>query len=380
MEKRIKSGRSEEQIRIREFVINKITSEAKEIDRLQEVPRNLIDALASAGFLGYTVDSVYGGLSKDMASFGMLSEETGRACTSVRSLVTVQAMVTSILGKWGNEAQKSGWLPQLATGRLIGAFALTEPEHGSDAAGIRASVRIEGDTVIINGKKKWITFGQIADIFLVFGKLGDQTVAVMVESGSAGLSVRPIRDMLGARGSMLAELTFTDCRVLSGNMIGRPGMGLTPIAFSGLQVGRLSIAFGCLGMIKSCYEASVRYARTREQFGKRLEDHQLIQERMAEMLVNLRATGLLCEAAACAMGDGEPSSMKEVLIAKYYASRAASIVTRDAVQILGANGCSGEYPVERFFRDAKIMEIIEGSSQVIQTVLSKYGFQEVNNF
>lgn len=380
MNKQAPFEKREEQLRIREFVTKEIIPAAKDIDLKQEVPRHLIDALALGGFLGYTTDTAYHGSSKDMASFGLLSGEIGRACTSLRSLVTVQAMVTYILNKWGDNTQKSHWLPGLATGKLLGAFALTEPGHGSDAAGIQTSFVKDGDTIIVTGRKKWITFGQIADVYLVFGKLGDQPTAVLVEKGSAGLSAEPIRDILGARGSMLAELTFTDCRVPVRNMIGRPGMGLNPIAFGGLQVGRYSIAFGCLGMIETCFETSVRYAHSREQFGKRLQDHQLIQGMLADMLVTVRTTGLLCENAARSLDTGDPGSIKEVLIAKYFASRAASRVTRDAVQILGAVGCSSEYPVERFFRDARIMEIIEGSSQVIQTILSKYGFHEINNF
>lgn len=372
--------KQEEQIRIRRLVAEIIVTAAKEIDARQEVPRDLIGTLASHGFLGYTVNSMYDGLDKDMASFGMLSEEIGRACTSVRSLVTVQAMVTHILAKWGRDEQRSKWLPGLATGQLIGAFALTEPGHGSDAAGIRTSFSREGDAIIVNGRKKWITFGQIADIFLVFGKIDGQPAAILVEKGTAGMIIEPIRDILGARGSMLAELSFSDCTVPLRNMIGKPGMGLNPMAFAGLQLGRYSIAWGCLGMIKTCFDISVKYAHSREQFGKRLQEHQMIQELLADMLVKVRTTQLLCENAGSLMDDNDPDSVKEVLLAKYYASRAASAVAKDAVQILGARGCSAEFPVERFFRDSQLMEIIEGSNQIIRMILSKYGFHEINKY
>jgi alkylation response protein AidB-like acyl-CoA dehydrogenase len=369
-----------EQLGIRDFVTSVISPEAHSIDLKQEVPRDLIDAIAYQGYLGYTVDSVYKGQSKDMTSFGILSEEIGRACTSLRSLVTLQAMVAHILEKWGDEAQKKRWLPDLASGKSISAFALTEPGHGSDAAGIETSFESEGDSLIVSGRKKWISFGQIADIFLVFGKIKDQPSAIMIEKGCGGLTVTPVKDLLGVRGSMLAELSFNNCRIPQRNLIGKAGMGLNPLAFSGLQVGRYSMAWGCLGMAKTCFEVSVRYARSREQYGKRLQDHQLIQGMLADMLVKVRSAGLLCEHAGRLMDEGDPDSMKEVLIAKYYTSRTASSIAKDAVQIIGARGCSSEYPVERLFRDAQVMEIVEGSNQVIQTILSKYGFHEINHF
>jgi hypothetical protein len=380
MHKKTPEERRAEQLRIRDLVTEIILPAAKEIDARQEVPRSLIDNLASHGLLGYTVHSAYDGLSQDMASFGLLSKEIGQACTSIRSLVTVQAMVTHLLSRWGDEEQKSKWLPGLANGQLIGAFALTEPDHGSDAAGIQTSFSRNEESIIVNGQKKWITFGQIADVVLIFGKLEDQTTALLIGKGSAGMTVEPIKGLLGARGSMLATITFSECKVPGKNIIGKPGMGLNPIAFAGLQLGRFSIAWGCLGMMETCFETSVKYAHAREQFGKRLQDHQLIQGILADMLVKLRTTRLLCTHAARLMDEGDHGSVKEVLIAKYYASKAASDVAKNAVQILGAKGCSCEFPVERFYRDAQIMEIIEGSNQVIQTILSKYGFHEINSF
>ena len=369
-----------EQLRIRDFVVKEINPLAGKIDQEQSIPEGCIEKLSSEGYLGYTITLEYGGQSKDMVSLGILSEETGRACTSVRSLITVQEMVSQSILKWGDENQKNKWLPGLAAGKLLGAFALTEPSIGSDAAGILTDFRDNDNSIIINGKKKWISFGQIADLFLLFGKQNNQATAIVLEKDTPGLSISPIKDLLGVRGSMLAELTLDNCHVPKENIIGKPGMGTNPIAFNALQTGRFSIAFGCVGMAKTCFETAVRYSNSRNQFGKLLKDHQLIQGLLADMLVKLKASESLCQKTSILINSEDPKSFKEVLIAKYYASKAASDIARDAVQILGAIGCSTIYPVERFFRDTKIMEVIEGSNQLIQTILSKYGYNEINNF
>lgn len=375
-----KGNLREERLKIRAFVEKEIVPIAGDIDREQAIPASLIKKLSSEGYLGYTIAAEYKGQAKDLPALGILSEEAGRACTSVRSLITVQEMVSRAIARWGTADQKEKWLPLMATGRSIGAFALTEPMHGSDAAGIRTSFRESDGSMIINGQKKWITFGQIADLFLLFGKIKDQATAIVVEKQVPGLSIAPIKDMLGVRGTMLAEITLDDCRVPAGNILGMPGMGMNPIAFQALQTGRFSIATGCVGMARTCFATAVRYSDSREQFGKPLKDHQLIQGMLADMLVRIRAAESLCKNASKLISSEDPDSFKEVLIAKYYASKAASEISKDAVQVLGAAGCSADHPVERFFRDSKIMEIIEGSDQLIQVMLSKYGLHEVNRF
>ncbi len=380
MSEPISDKHREEQLRIRDFVVKEITPVASVIDLKQSTPADLIKKISSEGYLGYTIGPEFNGQAKDMTSLGILSEETGRACTSVRSLITVQEMVSQTILKWGTKKQKEKWLPGMAGGKLLGAFALTEPDYGSDAAGIQTSFKVSGDSIIINGHKKWISFGQIADLFLLFGKNKDQSTAIIVEKETPGLSISPIKDMLGVRGSMLAELRFKDCCVPAENIVGSPGMGMNPVAFRALQTGRFSIAYGCVGMAKTCFETAIRHSNSREQFGKLLKDHQLIQGLIADMMVKIRAAESLCQKASALISSEDPNSFKEVLIAKYYSSKAASEIAKDAVQILGASGCSAEYPVERFFRDARIMQIIEGSDQLIQVMLSKYGYHEINNF
>lgn len=373
-------SRKEERRKIRNFVTSEVAPLAGDIDVKQSIPFSLIEKISSAGYLGYTIDSEYGGQSQEVSSLDILSEETGRACTSVRSLVTVQEMVSQSISKWGTKKQKEKWLQGMAKGKMLGAFALTEPSFGSDASSIQTSLEERNGSIVINGNKKWITIGQIADLFLLFGKYNGQATAIIIEKEAKGLQISPIKDMLGVRGSMLAELKLDKCKVPVENIIGKPGMGMNPIAFNSLQLGRFSIAHGCVGMAKTCFEMAVRYSNSRIQFDKPLKDHQLVQGLLADMLVKIRAAELLCQKVSVLINSNDPNNFKEVLIAKYFASKAASEIAKDSVQILGAVGCTTNYPVERFFRDTKIMEIIEGSNQLIQVLLSKYGYHEVNNF
>ncbi len=310
-----------------------------------------------------------------MITFGILNEEFGRGCSSLRSLLTVHSMVTYAIQRWGDRRQKETWLPRLATGEVTGAFALSEPNAGSDARGIETSARRCGDLFLLNGRKKWITYGEIADVYLLFAQYDGAVSAFLVERDSPGLQVRPVRGMVGTRASMIAELLLEDCQVPASNAVGRKGFGVASVTTSALDIGRYSVACGCVGIMQACFEASRRYTSERKQFDTYLKNQQLIQQMMTGMITNLRAARLLCYNAGYLKDIGAPNTIMETWIAKYFASTAAAKIASDAVQIHGANGCSSDYSVQRYWRDTKVMEIIEGSTQIQEITIANYGYQ-----
>jgi alkylation response protein AidB-like acyl-CoA dehydrogenase len=235
---------------------------------------------------------------------------------------------------------------------------------------------LSGDTYVLNGQKKWITFGQIAGLYLVFAQHEGKPCAFLVERNTPGLWVEPIFGMLGTRASMLAELHFENCRVPKENLLGRVGFGVSHVALYALDLGRYSVAWGCVGIGQACLDACLKYTSQRKQFGVYLKDHQLIQRMITEMVTQVRAARLLCFQAGYAKQSADPSVFMETAIAKYFASRMATKVSCDAVQVHGANGCSGEYPLQRYIRDARIMEVIEGSTEIQQVAIANYAYQE----
>jgi alkylation response protein AidB-like acyl-CoA dehydrogenase len=364
-----------DQAAFRAFVAEEIMPHADRYDREEQIPFELIRKLGREGYLGAIIPQEEEGRGMDLITYGLLTEEIGRACSSVRSLLTVHDMVAQSLVRWGSRDQRKYWLPRLASGEIIAAFALTESNVGSDARSIETTATLSGDTYVLNGQKKWITFGQIADLFLVFGQQQGQTCAFLVERNTPGLSIEPIFGMLGVRASMLAELHFDDCRIPKENLVGRVGLGFSHVACYALDLGRYSVACGCVGIGQSCLDACLSYTSQRKQFGVHLKDHQLIQRMITEMVTQVRAARLLCHQAGYAKQSADPRTFMETAIAKYYASRMATKASCDAVQIHGANGCSDDYPLQRYLRDAKITEVIEGSTEIQQIAIANYAYQ-----
>jgi alkylation response protein AidB-like acyl-CoA dehydrogenase len=361
----------------REFADAHIVPHANAWDQAEAMPAEMVRQLAAVGYLGAVLPVDRGGAGFNMVEFGLLNEELGRGCSSIRSLLTVHSMVALAISRWGREEKKSQWLEKLGQGKAIGAFALTEPEAGSDARQIMTQAVASGDDFLLTGHKKWITFAQMADLFLVFAKSVRGPCAFLLERNTPGLVISPMHGMLGTRASMMAELRLEECRVPKQNMIGAAGFGLSHVASSALDCGRYSVAWGSVGIAQACLEACVRYAGRRKQFGALLRDHQLVQRMIAQMVVEVKAARLLCHHAGQLKDAGDPASMIETSIAKYFACTTAAKIARDAVQIHGANGCSSEYPVERFYRDAKIMEIIEGSNEIQEITIAQSACQEV---
>ena len=360
----------------RQFVQAEIIPYADRFDQEEATPPDLIQKIARQGYLGACVASERGGSGMDWLTFGLLNEEFGRGCSSLRSLLTVHSMVTYAIQRWGSKAQKEHWLPRLAQGELIGAFALSEPRIGSDASSIETRAELHGDTYVLNGRKKWTTYGQIADLYLMFARYENRVSAFLVERSTPGLDIRPITGMLGTRASMLAEIALNDCPVPRENLVGGRGFGLASVATSALDIGRYSVACGCVGISQACLDASLSYTSERQQFGVPLKDHQLIRQMISDMLTNTQAARLLCYNAGYLKDVGAPNTIMETWIAKYFASTTAAKSASDAVQIHGANGCSSDYPVQRYWRDTKVMEIIEGSSQIQQITIAGYGYQQ----
>jgi glutaryl-CoA dehydrogenase (non-decarboxylating) len=372
MKLEVSDAQAASQAGFREFVRSEIEPHADRWDREQRIPMEIVARLGQAGFLAALVPGSYGGSGMDMVTYGFLNEEMGRGCSSVRSLLTVHGMVQFAILRWGSEEQKKHWLPRLATGKAIGAYGLTEPGAGSDAAGIQTSARLQGGSYVLEGTKVWTTFGQIADLFLIFAQQEGRICAFLVERSSPGFSATPVDGLLGTRASMTANLRLDSCEIPKENRVGGVGFGLSAVASAALDVGRYSVACGSVGIAQACLSASIAYASTRKQYGALLKDHQLIRKMITEMVVQVSAARALCYRAGQLKDAGDPRTILETLIAKYVASKAAAQSASDAVQIHGANGCGPDYPVQRFYRDAKIMEIIEGSSQILEINIANH--------
>src|ERR1700743_102816 len=295
----------------REFADAQIVPYANAWDRAEVMPAEIVRQLADKGYLGAVLPSDRGGAGLSMTEFGLLNEELGRACSSVRSLLTVHSMAALTISRWGIETQKAQWLEKLGRGQAIAAFALTEPEAGSDAREIKTTAVAGDDDFILSGHKKWITFAQIADLFLVFANTQRGPCAFLLERNTPGLTISPIHGMLGTRASMMAELHLEQCRIPKQNLVGAPGFGLSYIASSALDYGRYSVAWGCVGIAQACLESCLQYAGRRKQFGALLQDHQLIQRMIAQMVVGVKAARLLCFHAGELKDAGDPASMLE---------------------------------------------------------------------
>ncbi|MEO5330690.1 MAG: acyl-CoA dehydrogenase family protein [Magnetococcus sp. YQC-5] len=356
------------------FVDAEIIPYANQWDLEEKLPTGTVQAMAAKGYLGAMVPKEHGGGGMDSVTFGLLCEEIGRGSASLLSLLTVHGMVCQALVIWGSEEQQRTWLPRLAAGELIAAFALTEPNIGSDAKNVETRVtQLQAGSYILNGEKKWISCGQIADLFLVFGQLDGKPVAFLVEKACLGFSRSPMTGLLGFRAAMLASLSMVECVVPEENMVGRPGFGFSHVAGAALDHGRFCVGCGCVGLARACLEASLEYTDQRKQFGVALREHALIQRMIADMITHIEAARMLCLHAGRMKDDRNPRSIMATSTAKYFASTMAARTASDAVQIHGANGCGQDFSVQRHFRDAKIMEIIEGSNQIQQTIIAKYG-------
>jgi len=357
-----------------DFAENEIKPKAPELDKTERHPAEIVQKMAELNLMGIAIPDIYGGGGADIISYAVALEEISRGCASVGVIMSVNnSLVCDPLNTFGTEEQKKKYLAPLASGKKLGCFGLTEPEAGSDAAAQKTTAVLQGDEWVINGKKNFITNGNVAD-YCVLMAMTDKSKgskgisAFIVDCKASGFSVGVVEKKLGIKASGTAELIFENYRLPKENLLGQVGQGFY-VAMNTLDGGRIGIASQALGIARAALEAAVEYSKSRVQFGKSISQFQAIQWMIADMATELDAARLLTLRAAF-LKDHKMRFEKEAAMAKLYASEAASRITTKAIQIHGGYGYIQEYNVERHFRDARITEIYEGTSEVMRLVIS----------
>lgn len=344
-------------------------------DEEQHFPKDVLQEMGKLGFLGVLVPIKYNGAGLGYQEYVTVIEEISKVCGSIGlSVAAHNSLCTGHIMQFGNEEQKLEYLTRLATGEYIGAWGLTEPNTGSDAMRMRCVAKKDGDYYVINGTKSWITHGKSGDVAVVIARTGDLLdsrgmTAFLIPYGTPGFSSGKKENKLGMRASETAELIFDNCRIHKSQILGSEGEGFIQ-AMKVLDGGRISIAALSLGIAKGAYECSVDYAKVREQFGKPIAQFQGIGFKLADMATQIQAAELLTRKAAHLKDNGE-SVTKESAMAKLFASELAVRCANDAVQIHGGNGYTKEFPAEKFYRDAKLCTIGEGTSEIQKLVISR---------
>jgi len=361
---------------VREFAEAEVKPLAKEIDETGRFPRDTFNKAAELGLTGVALPENYGGAGMDHISYTIVVEEISRVCASTGVILSVQnSLYCDPIYRFGTEEQKQKFLVPFARGEKIGCYALTEPQAGSNAAALTTKAVRKGDAYIINGTKAWITNGGAADAAVVYvntqPEKGEKGItALVVEKGTPGFSVGKEEKKLGIHGSACTELVFSDCVVPVSNRIGNEGEGYK-VALSTLDGGRIGIASQATGIAQGAFEAALAYAQQRQAFGHPIAEFQAIQFMLADMATEIDAARLLARRAAWKQDSGARFSM-EAAIAKLFASEMSTRVAHKAIQIHGGNGYSSEYPVERAYRDARITEIYEGTSEIQRLVIAAW--------
>ncbi|UTE73243.1 acyl-CoA dehydrogenase [Rossellomorea marisflavi] len=370
---------TEEQKMMRKMVRDFADSEISPfIERMEdgEFPREILNKMAELGLMGITIPEEYGGAGMDFTSYIIAIHELSRVSATIGVILSVHTSVgTNPILYFGTEEQKQTYIPKLASGEYLGAFCLTEPSAGSDAKSLKTKAEDRGDHYVLNGSKVFITNGGEADTYIVFAvtdpDMGSRGVsAFIVEKGTEGLVIGKDEHKMGLHGSRTVQLTFEDMKVPAGNLLGKRGDGFR-IAMNNLDVGRIGIAAQALGIAEAAFEFSTAYAKERPQFGKPIADQQGIGFKLADMATSVEASKLLVYRAADLRSRGV-SCGKEASMAKLFASKAAVDVSTEAIQVYGGYGYTKEYPVERLFRDAKVTEIYEGTSEIQRMVIGKH--------
>jgi alkylation response protein AidB-like acyl-CoA dehydrogenase len=358
----------------RDFLDKEVVPYRAEWDRRESVDTALIPRLGEIGFFGLTIPEEYGGLGGDYITYCIGMEELGRADSSVRGIVSVSmGLVGKVILSHGTEEQKHQYLPGIASGTLLGCFGLTEPDNGSDPATLKSRARRDGPDYVLNGQKIFITNGTWADVCLVFARTGGEgpkgVSAFLVPTDTPGFEAREIHGKLGLRGQATAEIFLTDVRVPESARLGEEGEGFK-IAMHSLDKGRVSVGAGCTGILQGCLEEVVKYTTERKQFGRPIASFQLVQDIIAQISVDVDAARLLTWRAADLIERGEPFGI-EASKAKYFASEAAVRAANGALQAYGGYGYIDEYPVQKYLRDARVMTLYEGTSQIQKLLIGR---------
>ena len=367
----------------KEFAENEVKPLAQEVDETEQFPEETVAKMAKAGFLGIPIPKQYGGQGCDPLTYAMCVEELSKVCGTTGVIVSAHtSLCIDPILTYGTEEQKQKYLPDLASGKKIGAFGLTEPGAGTDAQGQQTKAVLDGDEWVLNGSKIFITNGKEADVYVIFaitgmiekrGRMTKEISAFIVEKGTPGFTFGTKEKKMGIRGSSTYELIFTDCRIPKENMLGQQGKGFG-IAMHTLDGGRIGIAAQALGIGEGALERTIEYVKERKQFGRAIGAFQNTQFQLADMATKAQAAQFMVYKAACTKDqytkDHKTSYNVEAAMAKLYAAEMAMEVTTKAVQLHGGYGYTREYEVERMMRDAKITEIYEGTSEVQRMVIS----------
>ncbi len=360
---------------LRDFSRERLAPNAARWDREHHFPKEELAQLAELGAFGVAVPEQWGGAGLDYLSLALVLEEIAAGDGGTSTIISVNnCPVCSIAMSYANEAQKQQWLKPLAQGTMLGAFCLTEPHVGSDAGALRTTAVRDGNDYVINGVKQFITSGKYADVAIVMavtdkaaGKKGIS--AFWVPTNTPGYQVARLEEKMGQRSSDTAQILFENCRIPAENLIGEEGQGYK-IALSGLEGGRIGIASQAVGMARAAYEAALAYAKDRESFGKPIFEHQAVQFRLADMATRIEAARQLIWHAASMKDAGQPC-LKEAAMAKLFASEMAEQVCSDAIQIHGGYGYVTDFPVERIYRDVRVCQIYEGTSDIQRIIIGR---------
>ena len=359
----------------RDFVDNEIVPRARDNDRAARFDRELARRLGDMGYLGAPVSEEYGGRGLDYVSYGLIVEEVGRGDSSCRTVVSVQtSLVCGSIERWGSEEQKRHWLPRLCSGEALGCFGLSEPDAGSDPASMRTRASFENGRWRINGQKMWISLGNHAELALIFAQTDPDKrhrgiACFCVPTSSEGYSSQEIHGKLGLRASDTASIALDQVDLPEDALLGEVGDGFK-IAMTALDSGRYSVAAGCVGICEGCVQASVDYAKQREQFGVPIASFQLVQEMIADMVTRRDAARLLVRRAGILKDQGKPNTL-ETSVAKLYATESAVECANLAIQVHGGSGYVDDYPVERYLRDARVTTLYEGTSQIQKLIIGR---------
>jgi alkylation response protein AidB-like acyl-CoA dehydrogenase len=361
---------------IRRLADDRIAPRAAEIDEKAEFPWDIKELLAQHEVLALPFPSEYGGVGGELLSVCLAIEQIARVCVTSSLILAVQALAARPIIRGGTEEQKQRWIPDLAAGNRLAAFALTEPGAGSDAASVRTTATRDGSEYVISGSKRFITNGGAAEVYSVFALTdpdapkGKGISCFIVESSARGFSVPRLEHKMGIRGSPTAELLFDDVRVPGDNLIGEEGQGYG-LALDTLQHSRPGIAAQAVGIAQGATDVALDYARTRVQFGKPIGEFQMVQAMLSDMATRTEAARHLLYHACAEIQAGSPHAMRWAAMAKLFAGDTAMAVTTDAVQVLGGYGYTADYPVERMMRDAKITQLYEGTQQIQRLVIAR---------
>lgn len=361
---------------VREFADGEIVPRAREMDEEARIPQEILDQMTELGLFGAVIPEAYGGTGLDTLTYSGVIEELARACGGISIVLSVHCSVAAYpLLRFGTEEQRQRLLPELAGGK-IGAFCLSEPDHGSDAGSIQTSARKDGNDYLLNGQKVFVTNGRIGSYYLVIARTDPEVSprhrgisAFFVHRDTPGLTLGRKEEKMGLRASDTMEVFFEDCRVPAENLIGKEGEGFK-IAMMSLDNGRIGVGSQALGIARAAFEEAVRYAKERKQFGHPLVHFQAIQNKLADMGTRIKAARLLVQQAAWMKDQSVPFSCQAAM-AKVYASEMATWVTHQSAQIFGGYGYMKEYPVERYYRDARVTEIYEGTSEMQRLVIAR---------